>query len=46
MARTAALNTGASSWARTNGWDVGERGRPPAEVTDAYRRAHDPLASS
>jgi DNA polymerase-3 subunit epsilon len=31
------------AWARANGWDVGERGRLPAEVTDAYRRAHDPL---
>ena len=34
------------AWARANGWDVGERGRLPAEVTDAYRRAHDPLGSS
>ena len=33
------------AWARANGWDVGERGRLPAEVTDAYRGAHDPLAS-
>jgi DNA polymerase-3 subunit epsilon len=31
------------AWARANGWDVGERGRLPAEVTDAYRRARDPL---
>ncbi|TKJ29882.1 hypothetical protein A6V29_19185 [Blastococcus sp. CCUG 61487] len=27
------------AWARANGYDVGERGRLPAEVFDAYRRA-------
>jgi DNA polymerase-3 subunit epsilon len=28
------------AWARANGYEVGERGRVPAEVTEAYRRAH------
>ena len=32
------------AWARANGWDVGERGRLPTEITAAYRRAHEPLA--
>jgi DNA polymerase-3 subunit epsilon len=27
------------AWSRANGYDVGERGRLPAEVFDAYRRA-------
>jgi DNA polymerase-3 subunit epsilon len=31
--------------ARGNGYDVGERGRLPAEVTDAYRRAHEELGA-
>jgi DNA polymerase III subunit epsilon len=29
------------AWARANGYEVGERGRLPAEVADAYRRAHE-----
>jgi DNA polymerase-3 subunit epsilon len=29
------------AWARANGHEIGERGRLPAEVTDAYRRAHE-----
>ena len=28
------------AWARANGHDVGERGRLPAELTEAFRRAH------
>ncbi len=28
-------------WARANGFEVGDRGRIPAEVLDAYRRAQD-----
>lgn len=27
-------------WARANGHDIGERGRIPAEVMDAYEAAH------
>jgi DNA polymerase-3 subunit epsilon len=30
----------ARAWARSNGFHVGERGRLPAEVANAYRRAH------
>lgn len=32
------------AWARANGYDVGERGRMPAELTDAYRLAHEPAS--
>ena len=28
------------AWARKNGYDVADRGRLPAEVTEAYRAAH------
>lgn len=28
------------TWARNNGFTVGDRGRLPSEVTEAYRRAH------
>jgi hypothetical protein len=29
-------------WARANGWpDLGDKGRIPAEATEAYRKAHD-----
>src|SRR4051812_20712972 len=33
------------AWARANGYDVGERGRLPAEVTDAFKRAHQELGT-
>jgi hypothetical protein len=29
------------TWARSNGFDVGDRGRIPADVVDAYRRAQN-----
>ncbi|MGY2003978.1 exonuclease domain-containing protein [Blastococcus sp. SYSU DS1024] len=29
------------AWARANGHEVGERGRLPADLTEAYRRAHE-----
>ncbi len=45
-ARLSASPAVVRAWARTNGWDIGERGRLPADVTDAYRRAHDLLDSS
>jgi len=32
------------AWAQANGWEVGNRGRLPAEVVDAYRRAHEVAA--
>ena len=32
------------TWARANGYDVGARGRLPAEVFDAYARAHTPAS--
>jgi DNA polymerase-3 subunit epsilon len=32
------------AWARANGQEVGERGRLPAELTEAYRRAHEPAS--
>jgi DNA polymerase-3 subunit epsilon len=33
------------AWARANGYEVGERGRLPAEVTEAYRRAQTGASS-
>lgn len=32
---------GMRAWARTNGFEIGNRGRLPLEVLDAYRHAHD-----
>jgi DNA polymerase-3 subunit epsilon len=34
------------AWARVNGFEVGDRGRLPQEVTEAYRSAQDPLNSN
>jgi len=34
------------TWARANGHEVGERGRLPAELTEAYRRAHEPASQA
>jgi DNA polymerase-3 subunit epsilon len=34
------------AWARANGHDVGERGRLPADLTEAYRRAHQPTGQA
>ena len=34
------------AWARKNGYDVAERGRLPAEVTEAYRDAHGKKAAA
>ncbi|WP_029429682.1 histone-like nucleoid-structuring protein Lsr2 [Blastococcus sp. URHD0036] len=45
-AHVSAAPAAVRAWARGNGWDVGERGRLPADVTDAYRRAHDLLGSN
>jgi DNA polymerase-3 subunit epsilon len=33
------------AWARANGYEVGERGRLPAEVTEAYRHAEQAASS-
>jgi DNA polymerase-3 subunit epsilon len=33
------------AWARANGSEVGERGRLPVEVTEAYRRAETEVSS-
>jgi DNA polymerase-3 subunit epsilon len=33
------------AWARANGYEVGERGRLPAEVTEAYRHAQNSASS-
>lgn len=34
------------AWARSNGHEVGDRGRLPAELTDAYLRAHEPTGQA
>jgi DNA polymerase-3 subunit epsilon len=42
LARYAASSPAAvRAWARANGHEVGERGRLPAELSEAYHRAHD-----
>jgi DNA polymerase-3 subunit epsilon len=34
------------AWARANGYEVGDRGRLPAEMIDAYRRAHKAVSQA
>jgi DNA polymerase-3 subunit epsilon len=34
------------AWARANGHEVGDRGRLPVEITDAYRRAHEAVGQA
>jgi len=34
------------AWARANGYEVGDRGRLPATMIDAYRRAHEAVGQA
>jgi DNA polymerase-3 subunit epsilon len=45
-AHVAVSPTAVRAWARANGGEVGERGRLPAELVEAYRRAHAPTGQA